>query len=236
MLRFDNSSAGCAAVHPGCAFLSHSASPVMKASSRPDETALIRGAIRGDLDSFNQLVLTYQELAYNHALGLMKDPDPAEDVTQESFIKAYQKMNQFHGGSFRAWLLSIVTHTAYDHLRRTVRHPTTPLMPEDDEGEEMESASWLVDTAPAVQTVVEDRELSQTIRAALDQLPQSFRSILILVDVYEMDYQEAAAALDIPVGTVRSRLSRARLRLRELLLEQEGSPREFGERGLRAVS
>ncbi len=236
MLPFDNSSASCAAIYSGCTVFSRPAAPLMNTSTWPDEASLIRGAVEGNLDSFNQLVLTYQELAYNHALGLMGDADVAEDVTQESFIKAYQKIGQFYGGSFRAWLLSIVTHTAYDHLRRTVRHPTIALTPEDDDGQEVESASWLVDTSPAVQSIIEERELSQTIRRALNRLPESFRSILILVDVYEMDYQEAAAVLDIPVGTVRSRLSRARLRLRETLRELEGNPGDARERGFRTAS
>ena len=223
------SSAACAALDPGCAAPERPVQPGMKPSTNPDETLLIRAAVNGNLDAFNQIILAYQELAYNHALALMGDPDPAADVTQESLIKAYHKIGQFQGGSFRAWLLSIVTHTAYDHLRRTVRHPTVALIPEDDDGEEIESASWLVDTAPSVQSAVEDRETSLAIRRALDQLPEVFRSILILVDVYEMDYQEAARSLNIPVGTVRSRLARARLRLRELLTENNDNPRDNPE-------
>ena len=193
----------------------------------PNETLLISSAIRGELDAFNQLVLAYQDLAYNHALALLRDSDQAEDVTQESFIKAFQKIGQFGGGSFRAWLLSIVTHNAYDHLRRSKRHPITRLIPEDDEGEDIESPSWMADPAPSVADQTERKELSQAMIQSLNELPKLFRSILVLVDVNGLDYSEASTALNIPKGTVRSRLARARMHMRKKLMGDE-SPADFG--------
>src|SRR5512139_2161772 len=102
------------------------------------EEKLIADAAQGDLQAFNELVLLYQNMAYHHAYSLLGDPATAEDATQESFIKAFQAVNRFRGGSFRSWLLKIVTNTSYDILRRSSRHFSQPLFPEDDHGEEIE--------------------------------------------------------------------------------------------------
>lgn len=194
---------------------------------RQDEEALITAASKGDLDAFNRLVLSYQNLAYQHAYSLVRDPAQAEDVAQESFIKAFQGLNAFRGGSFRGWLLKIVTNSAYDVLRRTQRHPTQPLAPEDDNGEELESAHWLADPAASVQSAVEQKELSEEIRALMEQLPHAYRMVLTLVDLYEFDYAEAAETLRIPIGTVKSRLARARIQMKEKLVNVLNRPNDF---------
>jgi len=186
-------------------------------SALESDANLIERAATGDLEAFNQLVLRYQNLAYSHAYGMLGSPAQAEDATQESFIKAFQAINTFRGASFRAWLLKIVTNSAYDVLRRSHRHPTQPLLPEDENGEELESAAWLVDPSADVQEVVEQHELSQQVYQALGELPEAFRSVLTLIDVNEMDYTEAAQALNIPLGTVKSRLARARLQMQQKL-------------------
>jgi RNA polymerase sigma-70 factor (ECF subfamily) len=178
------------------------------------EPSLILKASNGDLDAFNQLVLQYQDLAYHHAYALLGDPAQAEDATQESFIKAFQALNTLRGVSFRGWLLKIVTNSAYDLMRRAQRHPTQALYPEDENGEELESAAWLVDPTSDVQDIVEEHERSSQIYQALDELPEAFRSVLTLIDVNDMDYTEAAEVLGVPLGTVKSRLARARLQMR----------------------
>lgn len=182
-----------------------------------DEGILVKKAAKGDLDAFNQLVLQYQNLAYSHAYALLGDRDSAEDATQESFIKAFQNMNGYRGGPFRSWLLKIVTNSAYDLMRRSYRHPTQPLYPEDEHGEEAESPLWLADPASSVQEAVEQHELSQNIYKILDELPEVFRSVLTLIDVNEVDYLEAAEVLGVPIGTVKSRLARARMQMRHKL-------------------
>ena len=182
-----------------------------------DEETLVSAASRGDLDAFNQLVLIHQNLVYRHAFSLLGDPVLAEDVAQESFIKAFQAMNGFRGGSFRGWLLRIVKNSAYDILRRSRRHPTQPFIPEDDNGEELESAPWLADPTASVQEAVEQKEISREIRMLVDQLPEGYRSVLTLIDIYQFDYLEAAETLRIPVGTVKSRLARARLQMQKKL-------------------
>ena len=183
-----------------------------------DEKAMVEAAIKGDLDNFNQLVLAYQDLVYQHAYTLLSDTDLAQDVTQESFIKAFHALKSFRGGSFRSWLLRIVRNSAYDILRLSKRHPTQPLFPVDDDGEELDSAPWLADSDPSVQEKVENKELSEEVRMLLEQLPEAYKNVLILVDLYQFDYTEAATTLQIPVGTIKSRLARARLQMKEKLM------------------
>jgi RNA polymerase sigma-70 factor, ECF subfamily len=181
------------------------------------ESSLIEKASQGDLDAFNQLVLEYQSLAYNHAYALLGDQASAEDATQDSFIRAFQNLGSFRGGSFRAWLLKIVTNMSYDFMRRTKRHPTEPLFPEDENGEEMESPTWLADPNPSIEATLEERQFSDSIYQMLDELPDVYRSVITLVDLYELDYSEAAAILKVPIGTVKSRVARARLQMKEKL-------------------
>jgi RNA polymerase sigma-70 factor (ECF subfamily) len=183
-----------------------------------NEEILVKQAVNGDLDAFNKLVLAHQDRAYNHALALLGDPALAEDATQESFIKAFQSINAFRGGSLRGWLLKIVTNSAYDILRRSQRHPLQPLFPDDENGEEVESPAWLADPESSVQVSVEQNELSEEIYKAIDSLPEAYRSVLTLIDLHELDYVEAAQALKVPLGTVKSRLARARLQMKEKLL------------------
>jgi len=181
------------------------------------EETLIAEASKGDLEAFNQLVIAYQDLAYQHAWTILNDKYLAEDVTQESFIKAFQAIGRFRGGSFRAWLLRIVTNTSYDLLRRSQRHPVQPLIPEDEEGDEIESPAWLADPSASIQATVEQNEESRHIFRMLEELPEIYRTVLTLIDLHELDYTEAAQALNIPLGTVKSRLIRARLQMRENL-------------------
>ena len=182
-----------------------------------DEELLVKQAAGGDLDAFNQLVVMYQDMTYNHAYSLLGDSASAEDAAQESFIKAFQNIQGFRGGSFRGWLLKIVTNSAYDLLRRSQRHPTQPLFPEDDNGDEMESPAWLADPNASVQSAVEHNQESTQLYKMLDELPEVYRSVITLIDINELDYSEAAEALNVPIGTVKSRLARARLQMQKKL-------------------
>lgn len=176
-----------------------------------------RRAAKGDLDAFNQLVLKHQDLAYRHALSMLSDGWLAEEVVQESFLKAFQHMPGFRGGSFRAWLMRIVTNTAYDVLRQTSKRPTLPLFPDDDNGEEVESPRWLADPNTLVEGAVEEGERVKFIYRTLNELQDIYRIVLILVDLQDFGYEEAAQALNVPVGTIKSRLARARMQLKEKL-------------------
>lgn len=198
------------------------------------EEVLISKASGGDLEAFNQLVLNYQNIAYHHAYALLGEPALSDDATQESFIKAFQNINRFRGGSFRAWLLKIVTNSAYDILRQSRRHPAQPLLPENEDGEEIDSPAWLADPATSVQKTVEQNEDSKRLYQMLDELPNAYRSVITLIDIYELDYTEAAKILKVPLGTVKSRLARARLQMKEKLRSGPESARDFGPAEARA--
>lgn len=182
-----------------------------------DETALIHAAQQGDLDAFNRLVLAYQDLLYNTALRILCDQPLAADATQEAFISAFRGLNGFRGGSFKAWLMRTVTNACYDELRRQKRRPTIPLEPGNDEDEEIESPRWLADSSMSPAEKFEADELEHAIQHCLESLPVDFRTVVVLADIQGMDYSEVAATTRSPLGTIKSRLARARLRLRECL-------------------
>ncbi len=178
---------------------------------------MIQAARSGDLDSFNRLVLAYQDIIYSHAYRMIGEEEAADDATQTTFISAYNHLNSFRGGSFKAWLLRIVTNACYDELRRRKRRPTVPLEPTDEDGEEVESARWMVDPADQPEEQVQRQELQIAIQHCLDRLPEEFRAAVVMVDVQGLDYFEASQAIGKPIGTIKSRLARARLRLRDCL-------------------
>ena len=200
-----------------------------------DETALINEAQYGSLDSFNTLVLHYQDMLFNTALRIMGDEDAAADATQEAFLSAFRAINSFRGGSFKSWLLRTVTNACYDELRRQKRRPTVALEPDTDDGEEMETPRWLADPSMSPEEEAEADDLEHAIQHCLDELPVDFRTVVVLTDIQGMDYKEVSRVARVPLGTIKSRLARARLRLRECLqgfwellpaafrLEEEGS-------------
>ena len=193
-----------------------------------DEVALLHAAQHGDLDAFNRLVLAYQDLVFNLTYRMLGEKEPAEDAAQIAFISAYRNLGGYRGGSFKAWLLRIATNACYDELRRRQRRPTTPLEPVNEDDEEIESPAWMADTGESPEESVERQELNQAIQHCLENLPVEFRSIVVLVDIQGLDYSEAAQAIRKPVGTVKSRLARARQRLRDCLQgARELLPREF---------
>ena len=183
-----------------------------------DETALIHQAQHGDLDAFNSLVLTYQGIVFNTALRILGDEDLAADTSQDAFISAFRAITSYRGGSFRAWLLRTVTNACYDELRRKKRRPTTPLEPSGgDDGDDIETPRWLTDPAASPEDQLDQAELEHAIQHCLENLPTDFRAVVVLADIQGLDYSEVAVAVKTPLGTVKSRLARARLRLQECL-------------------
>lgn len=179
-----------------------------------DESQLVSAAKSGDLPAFNQLVLNHQTLAYNVAYRIMGDPDLAADATQDSFIKAYKALHTFHGGAFKPWLLRIVTNTCYDYLRARKRKPTNSL---DDAIESGSHQLRFRDSSEGPEDYVERRELNGIIQWAVEQLSEHQRAVVVLVDIEGFSYEETAAILSVSLGTVKSRLSRARAKLRDIL-------------------
>lgn len=178
-----------------------------------EEQELIQHAKSGDLDSFNRLVMEYQGLAFNVALRIMGDEAAAADATQEAFISAYKGLKRYRGGSFRSWLLRIVTNACYDELRRRKRRPAVSL----DEMEEQNSPMPIASPGEGPESAAQRSELIQAIEDCLLGLTPEFRTVAVLVDVQGYDYREVADSIGKPLGTVKSRLARARAKLRECL-------------------
>jgi RNA polymerase sigma-70 factor, ECF subfamily len=183
----------------------------------PEIANLVKVAQKGDLAAFNQLVVLFQRQAYNLAYRMLGDRDPAEDATQNAFTSAYCHLSSHTGGSFKAWLLRIVYNTCIDEIRRSKRHPQYSIEPVTDDGEVNESVYWLADDRPSPEEEVESIEMRQLIQRCLDDLPDDYRSMVVLVDLLGMNYTEVARIIDRPIGTVKSRLARARLKLRQSL-------------------
>lgn len=184
-----------------------------------DEQALISSAQQGDLDAFNQLVIHYQSLAYHVAYRILSDADASADATQDAFLRAYQAIGQYRGGSFKAWLLRIVTNTCYDQLRAKKRRPTASL--EALLVTDPAPGPSFVDQGESPEAYTERQELSRAIQAGLNTLPSDQRIALALCDVAGMNYQEIAEVTRVSLGTVKSRISRARTKLRDYLLGQQ---------------
>jgi RNA polymerase sigma-70 factor (ECF subfamily) len=183
------------------------------ASLPDDETVLIAQARRGSLDAFNRLVLTHQDRVFNLAYRLMGDNQSASDVTQEVFITAFRRLSTFRGGSFRAWLLRIATNRCYDELRRNRRNPTTALDGEDPDQEPLQ----LPDIRLTPEETAIQRELQRAIQICINALGADQRLVLVLSDIEGLSYEEIAAQTGSQLGTVKSRLSRARAGVRDCL-------------------
>jgi RNA polymerase sigma-70 factor (ECF subfamily) len=183
-----------------------------------DDAVHIGNAKNGDVDAFNHLVLTYQEQVFNLAYRMLNDEMTAQDVTQNTFINAFQHLKSFRGGSFRAWVLRIAANNSYDELRKKKRKPSQPLTTLDAEsGEEMDDPIWLEDDRNLPEEYILKKELEVAIQHYIDQLPNNFRAVTILVDIQGFGYQEASRIIGSPIGTIRSRLARARLRMQDCL-------------------
>lgn len=182
-----------------------------------DEAVLIEQAVRGDLEAFNSLVLMHESVAFNTAYRILGDDAAAQDATQNAVISMYRKLSSYRGGSFRSWFLRIVTNSCLDEIRRDRRRPTTPLEPETDDGELMESAAWMEDPADSPEDTLSQRELQKAIQSCLQGLEEKFRLVMVMVDLSGEDYESAAQIIGAPMGTVKSRLARARQKMQECL-------------------
>jgi RNA polymerase sigma-70 factor, ECF subfamily len=182
-----------------------------------DEQTLIRSAQRGDLEAFNELVLLYQDFLFRVAMNILGDEDTAVDAVQQALLSAFRNLGSFRGGSLRSWLSRITVNACYDQLRRIARTKDVPLQIYDQDGEEMEPAAWLADPGPSPEEQAERSDLVDAIQDSLEALPEHYRLVVQLVDVEGLSYEETATALDLPIGTIKSRLARARDALRNSL-------------------
>ena len=180
-----------------------------------DEQTLLQASKEGDAGAFNRLVEHYQTSIYNVALRMVGDAAMAEDITQETFVSAFRALHTFSAGNFRAWLFRIATHACRDHLRSAQVRRNTSL----DALVDTPNFNFTSEDEPPEEYVIR-RELSGFIQQSLGTLPPDQRMALILVDIQACSYEEAAQILKTPIGTVKSRLSRAREAMRAALSAQ----------------
>lgn len=205
----------------------------MSKLARDDEEQLIARSQRGDVNAFNQLVLQYQQIMYGTVFRLLGDYDTAADVTQEAFFSAFRAIQSYRGGSsFRAWLLRIGSNLACDHWRRVQRRPAESLevLTAEEEPHAPSVLSALTMSGPEgnPEEMLLAQELQDVIQQELQHLPLDQRTAIILCDVEGLSYEEVAQATETSLGTVRSRISRGRARLRNALqAHQELLPRNY---------
>jgi RNA polymerase sigma-70 factor (ECF subfamily) len=185
-----------------------------------DERTLLQEARGGDLDAFNQLVLAHQSHAYSFAYRMLGEEEAAADAAQQAFLSAYRHLNELRGESFKSWLLRIVANACLDELRRRKRRPAVSLddlsAGEDDDRSD-ESLSILADPAEGPESAAVRSDLRRSIEDCLALLPPEARATVLMVDVHALEYGEAARALRVALGTVKSRVARARADLRDCL-------------------
>lgn len=181
----------------------------MVSSDREADQALVERVQRGDKKAFDLLVLKYQHKVGNLIARYIRDPAEVLDVTQEAFIKAYRALPKFRGDSaFYTWLYRVAINTAKNHLAAQARRPPSDDI-EADMAEQMDMGSPLKEYATPENLALE-REIAHTIQRALDQLPEDLRTAITLRELEGLTYEEIAQAMECPIGTVRSRIFRAR--------------------------
>ena len=191
-----------------------------------EELALVRRVQSGELDAFEDLVRAHEKTVYNLALRMTGNPEDAEDMAQEAFLKAYRSLPDFRGESkFSVWLYRIVSNVCLDHLRRQSRRPAVSLTTEDEEGE---AQQWDVpDESLSPERLLEQKLTREAVQKGLRQLPEEQRQILLLREIKGLSYEEIGEILELEPGTVKSRIFRARKRLCAFLLQEGNIPEEF---------
>jgi RNA polymerase sigma factor (sigma-70 family) len=185
-----------------------------------DERLLLQDARGGDLEAFNRLVLAYQNHAYSFAYRMLGEAEGAADAAQQAFLSAYRHLAEMRGENFRSWLLRIVANACLDELRRRKRRPAVSLedlTASDGEDRSDESLSILADPAEGPETAAVRTDLRRALEDCIALLPPDQRATILLVDVHAQDYRDAAHALHVALGTVKSRVARARAQLRDCL-------------------
>ena len=191
--------------------------------NREQEAAIVRRVLDGDVNAFETLVREYEKNVYNIALRMVNNSEDASDMTQEAFIKAYNSLPNFRGDSkFSVWLYRIVSNVCLDFLRSKSRKPTLSLSMEDDDGEETQLD--IADESQSPELLLERSLTRDAVRRGLDALPPDYRQILLLREIQGLSYDEISLALDLEVGTVKSRIFRARKKLCAFLIDDGNIP------------
>jgi len=191
-----------------------------------EERRLVEVAQRGDVESFNELVRLFEGRVYTLCYRMLGDAESAADAAQDAFLSAFRNLKSFRGGSFRSWMLRIATNTCYDVLRVRKRRPSVSLDIEADD-ESASSPLQIADPAESPDDFAQRRELAAAIQQGLAVLPDEQRIVLILSDIQGLAYEEIAQITNSNLGTIKSRLSRGRARLREVLKAGELLPARY---------
>jgi RNA polymerase sigma-70 factor (ECF subfamily) len=176
-----------------------------------DDRDLVGRARRGDREAFTQLIVQYQVPLYNMALRMVGGPEDAADIAQEAFLRAWEKIRTLREAPFKSWLFQIAANLCYDHFRRGRRYGT---MPED---EQTGKVVGLGIATPDPQERAEANERNRLVRQSIAALEHDMRIAIILRDVNGLSYDEIAGVLRVPLGTVKSRIARARAQVQESL-------------------
>lgn len=190
---------------------------------REIELKLVQRVVSGDTEAFSSLVLAYEKQVFNIALRMVGNREDAEDISQESFIKAYNSLSNFRGdASFSSWLFRIVSNTCLDHLRKIKNRQTLSLSTEneDEETEEYDIA----DDSFSPEELLEKRLTKESIQRGLEELSEEHRTVLVLREIQGLSYDEIAQMLEIESGTVKSRIARARKKLCAFLVRDGNIP------------
>ena len=184
---------------------------------------IVRKVLQGDVNAFEKLVTEYEKAVYAIAQRMTGNPEDAADMTQETFIKAYNSLGSFRGDSkFSVWLYRIANNVCLDFLRSRSRKPTVSLSVEDDEGEETQLD--VADESQSPELLLERGLTRDAVRRGRDTLPPDYKQILLLREIQGLSYEEIASALGIDLGTVKSRIFRARKKLCTFLIEDGNIP------------
>lgn len=191
--------------------------------TRDEESRIVQKVIRGDVNAFEKLVLEYEKSVYNIALRMTGNSEDASDMTQEAFIKAYNSLQSFRGDSkFSVWLFRIATNVCLDFLRSKSRKPTVSLSVEDNDGEEVQLD--VADESQSPELLLDRQMTRESVRRGLETLSPEYRQILLLREIQGLSYDEISQALGLEVGTVKSRIFRARKKLCAFLLKDGNIP------------
>ena len=191
--------------------------------TREREQAVIRMVLEGDVNAFEELMAAYEKNVYNLALRMVGNPEDAQDMAQEAFIKAYNSLQNFRGDSkFSVWLYRIVSNVCLDFLRRRNRRGTVSLSMEDEDGEDVQLD--IADESQSPELILERQLTREAVQRGLEALPPDSRQILLLREIQGLSYEEISAALGLEVGTVKSRIFRARKKVCAFLLQDGNIP------------
>lgn len=179
-------------------------------SERDVDAELVERVRRGDKRAFDLLVLKYQRKIMRLLSRMIREPGEVEDVAQEAFIKAYRALPQFRGDSaFYTWLYRIAINTARNWQAANSRRPSAPSIIETEDGETFSQIDNLTDISTP-ESMMASRQIVDTVNAAIDALPEELRTAIVLREIEGMSYEDIAQSMDCPIGTVRSRIFRAR--------------------------